>query len=246
MDASNPGAFWRTPTKVTSNESNGGNDRAARHSLPRSKRWHREHRHRPHQAGIQSRARPSAADPAASNPGRTILAAADSPREVERFGSDEEVGPADRRPQASSSTRTSTSGREDRGGAATCAHHVRRDAPHRAKSAFRDGRQARRCASGSWHCCPTARECHRYGLSPGRADPTTKAVRKGRALTGLEVDWRTGHAEPGERSQSHQSAGCSLPAVRNGRRAEARGHQGVRSGGLATFLIQSVTGNGSR
>ena len=34
-----------------------------------------------------------------------------------------------------------------------------------------------------------------YGFSPGRADPTTKAARKGKALTGIEVDWRTGDAK---------------------------------------------------
>lgn len=34
-----------------------------------------------------------------------------------------------------------------------------------------------------------------YGLSPGRADPATKADRKARRLTGYEVNWRKGEAK---------------------------------------------------
>ena len=82
-----------------------------------------------------------------------------------------------------------------------------------------------------------------YGLSPGRADPATKAARKGRALTGLEVNWRAGHAEPGKfpnRTNLRDAADLVFAMIGMPNKEGLKVFDPVR----ATFLIQSVTGNG--
>ena len=79
-----------------------------------------------------------------------------------------------------------------------------------------------------------------YGLNPGRADPTTKAARKGRALTGYEINWRTGDAKLGERRNRTdlREAADLLFAMVGVCNEEGRK---VFDRELATLLICSVT-----
>ena len=69
--------------------------------------------------------------------------------------------------------------------------------------------RANKITSEEWQCAEMLREwimqqlghsegVSSYGLSPGRSDPATKANRRGRALTGYEVDWRAGNAKATE------------------------------------------------
>jgi hypothetical protein len=85
-----------------------------------------------------------------------------------------------------------------------------------------------------------------YGLSPGRADPTTKAARKGRVLTGLEVDWRKGdaklaaeHLRRHNRSELREAA--ELLYAMAGIETEAG--RRVYNPELAVFVVRAVTGN---
>jgi hypothetical protein len=86
-----------------------------------------------------------------------------------------------------------------------------------------------------------------YGLSPGRGDLTTKAARKGRALTGYEVNWRTGQANLAaeelrrhNRSQVREAAELLYAMI--GVETEA-GRRAFDSAELAMFLVRAVTGN---
>jgi hypothetical protein len=85
-----------------------------------------------------------------------------------------------------------------------------------------------------------------YGLNPGRSDPTTKAARKGRALTGLELNWRTGEAKSAaehlrRHNRSELREAAELLYAMAGLETEAG--RRVYNPELAVFVVRAVTGN---
>jgi hypothetical protein len=81
-----------------------------------------------------------------------------------------------------------------------------------------------------------------YGLSPGRYDPTTKAARKGLALTGCDVNWRTGDVERNRqhnRSELREAADL-VYAMAEGIEPESGGK--VFNHKLAEFVTRSAMG----
>ena len=81
-----------------------------------------------------------------------------------------------------------------------------------------------------------------YGLSPGRSDPSTKADRRGRVLTGCDVNWRTGDVVRGRKhNRSEIREAADLLYAMAGLETE-EGHK-VFDAGLAMFVVRSVTGN---
>ena len=81
-----------------------------------------------------------------------------------------------------------------------------------------------------------------YGLSPGQSDPTTKAARKGLALTGCDVNWQTGDVEHGKRhnrSELREAADLIYPMAEG---MEPETGRKVFNHKLAEFVIRSATG----
>ena len=78
-----------------------------------------------------------------------------------------------------------------------------------------------------------------YGLSPGRTDPTTKAARRGRALTGYEINELTGDVKLGERRNrtERREAADLLYAMVGVCTEEGRKKFDLE---LATLLVRSV------